>query len=72
MKIFVDNSVEGICIETNELSVHPTLTFVTVPKSAKLIEILLLLVKKEIVESFRTHNDELKIAFYTKYVKEIK
>ena len=72
MRVFVDNDHEGICIETNELSVHTSLTFVTVAKNAKLMEILLLLVKKGIVESFRNHNDELKIAFYTKHVKEIK
>lgn len=72
MKVFVDNDHEGICIETNELAVHTALTFVTVAKNAKLMEILLFLVKKGIVESFRNHNDEIKIAFYTKYVKEIK
>ena len=71
MKLFVDNNIEGICIEVSSLSVHSSLTFCTVKNNAHLQNELLKLVKKGFVSSFETRESEIKIAFFTKFVQEI-
>lgn len=71
MKLFVDNNCEGICVEVSSLSVHSSLTFCTVKNSAYLQNELLKLVKKGFVNSFETRGSEIKISFFTKFVKEI-
>lgn len=71
MKLFVDNGREGIRIEISSLSVHSSLTFVTVSNTNRTRNALLNAVRVGLVSSFEVRGEEVKVAFYTKYVQEI-
>ena len=71
MKLFVETVHEGICVEISSISVHSSLTFCTIPNSLTRQNILLECVKKGIANSFETRGNEIKIAFFTKFVQRI-
>lgn len=71
MKLFVTNNHEDICVEVSSLSVHSSLTFCTVVNNPIRQNILLEYVKKGMVSSFEIRGNEIKVAFFTKYVQEI-
>lgn len=71
MKLFVTNNCEGICIEVSSLSVHNSLTFCTVSNNSTRQNILLEYVKKGMVHSFEVKGNEIKVAFFTKFIQKI-
>jgi hypothetical protein len=71
MKLFVTTPCEGICIEVSSLSVHSSLAFCTVSNNIIRQNALLKCVKKGIVSSFEVRGNEIKVAFYTKFIQEI-
>ena len=71
MKLFVTKDCEGLRIDVDSLSVHQSLTFCTVANNPIRQNKLLEYVKKGLVNSFEVRGDEIKIAFFTKYVQEI-
>ena len=71
MKLFVTNNCEGICIEISSLSVHNSLTFCTVANTQIRQNVFLEYVKKGMVSSFEVRGNEIKVAFFTKFVQEI-
>ena len=72
MKLFVEKDYEGMCIEISSLSVHESLTFVTVPNTGGTRNALLKSIQAGLVNSFEVRNNEIKVAFFTKYVREIR